>query len=113
MNLQEAKELLNTCVRNELRDHAFGDTEVGWTKNGAEVAYGYFGYTAVVSINYINGNHEDYVGDFEGEDAKQLRNYGTTGQISRNDETGPDEYQEGVVMHGLTLEGVREELTGE
>jgi hypothetical protein len=109
MNLQEAKEFLNTCVRNELRDHAFGDTEVGWTLNGAEVAAGYFGGgTADVCINYDTVNVA-----FSAAEARELRDCGTIGISERNDETGPEEYQEGVVMPGMTLEGVQDELTRE
>jgi hypothetical protein len=47
---------------------------------------------------------------FRGKDAAEVRNCGKL-QVERNDETGPDEYIEGQTMPGLTLEGVRQELT--
>lgn len=110
MNLEEAKAFLNTCDRDELRDHAFGDTEVYWftkTINREEVATGYFsGCSGAISIlnNGVSFNFEDG-------DAQELRNCGTKGTISRNDETGPDEYEEGTIMPGLTKEAVLEEIT--
>lgn len=107
MDLEEAKTLLSGAIRHELRDHAFGDTEVYWVLKGKEIATGYFGGgTADVSI-ISNSNTS-----FEGEDARALRNLGEMGDVARNDETGPDTYVEGQTMPGLTLEGVREELTG-
>ena len=108
-SLEEAKAFLNTCTREELRDHAFGDTEVGWMINGREVASGYFGSTSkIISIISETGKS---VWCCKGTDAQELRNTGTLGKVERNDETGPDQYQEGYTMPGLTLEGVRAELT--
>jgi hypothetical protein len=103
MTLDEAKRILNECVRSELRDHAFGDAEVYWEDDGEEVAFGYFGQTSSVGGDGWS---------FEGREADELRKCGRTGLIERNDETGPSMYQEGKCMPSLTLEGVREELTG-
>jgi hypothetical protein len=102
MTLQEAVASLEGSVRIELRDHAFGDTEVMWMKDGAEAGHGY----------YSAGIAECTIGDtmFRGKDAAEVRNCGKL-QVERNDETGPDEYIEGQTMPGLTLEGVRQELT--
>lgn len=109
MELEEAKELLNKCKRTELQDHAFGDTEVTWTLAGYFVAEGYFGGgSANVHIEW-EGKSYNY--DLS-HNAGALRNCGTLDGVERNDETGPDEYQEGVTMPGLTAEGVLEELTG-
>lgn len=107
MTLEEAKELLDKCDRGEQRDHAFGDTEITWWLDGKEVAGGYFGGgSANVWID-----HQEFRAAFKGEVAQQLRKCGAKTVIERNDETGPDEYQEGVTMPGLTLEGVRDELS--
>lgn len=103
MEIDEMKELLNGCTRSENRDHAFGDAEVYWTKNGVEIAEGYFsGSVQEVSIGHI---------PVRGTTASELRYCGIEGHIERNDELGPEEYVQGRIMPGLTLEGVREELT--
>jgi len=104
MTLDEAKKLLTECIREELRDHAFGDAEVYWMKDGQEEAAGYFGSKAEVEIRGTI---------FKGPDAHELRKCGTIGAVERNDSTGPDQYVEGQCMPGLTIEGVRKELTGE
>jgi hypothetical protein len=103
MTLEEAKNILNDSVRQELRDHAFGDVEVSWIWDGIEVANGYFGGSA--------SNVSFAFGEFTGPEAWELRNCGTLGAVERNDETGPEAYQEGRCMPALTLAGVREELT--
>lgn len=102
MNFETAKTLLSECDRHELRDHAFGDVEVMWMKDGQKVAEGYFSHTrADVVINGVS---------FEGADAIDLSKCGTIGNIERNDETGPDEFVLGQTMPGLTREGVNKEL---
>lgn len=109
MLFADAKALLESCERRELRDHAFGDTEVSWFKDGSEIAGGYFsGRNADV---WIRVDEDATIIGFEDMEARQLRELGTVGQIFRNDETGPDTYAEGQTMPGLTLEGVRKELT--
>lgn len=106
MDISEAKALLDTCIREELRDHAFGDVEMFWNKDGVPIASGYFGGVyADVCINHKSS--------FKNDEARELRNCGTEGHIERNDETGPTEFVEGQIMPGLTKEGVRQELTGE
>jgi hypothetical protein len=108
MNLEEAKTLLNGATRHELRDHAFGDMEVYWVKNGKEIACGYFGGDhAEISVFKPAADATT----FDGDDARALRECGTLGMAARNDETGPNEFIEGQTVPGLTLEGVREELT--
>lgn len=103
MELTAAIILLNTCVRSELRDHAFGDAEVSWTKDGKEIAGGYFGRDASVWIN--DGP------SFKDDEARQLRRCGSEGHVERNDETGPESYSEGNILPGLTKEAVFKELT--
>lgn len=109
MELSEAKELLNACVREELRDHAFGDVEVYWRKDRVHIAAGYFsGTTANV---WFIAEDEPPSASFNDRDASELRTCGTNGHISRNDEVGPDNYVEGKIMPALTKEGVLEEIS--
>lgn len=105
LTLEEAKNLLAQCKRDELRDHAFGDTEICWTNAaGVEVANGYFGGSFPGCVDFVGAQ------TFSGADASALRKLGITGTIERNDSAGPDQYQEGQTMPGLTREGVRAEL---
>jgi len=105
LSLVDASALLASCERSELRDHAFGDTEVTWTDpEGTVVADGYFGGTASVVVAGTS---------FDGEDARALRDCGSLAAVGRNDETGPDEWREGEAMPGLTAEAVRAELEAE
>ncbi len=153
--LQEVRDLLETCNRSELNDHAFGDSEVYWhhaterepCKNQCdhgieheyycagitgtgdkatsnveaccehrmcdlcqgtgmspkEIAFGHFGRTSEIGA-------DDNSWEFEGKDARSLRDCGTVARRVRNDLAGPSKYSEGVCMPGLTLEGVRKEL---
>lgn len=118
MNLQEAKDILSTCERQESRDHAFGDVEVYWIRENQEmqqdeeVATGYFGGGSA-SVSVALPGTTDQFAHFEGLEAKELRAYGVVGHISRNDETGPDVFVEGYTAPGLSLADVRKELTGE
>jgi hypothetical protein len=104
MTLDEAKALLATCKRDELRDHAFGDCEITWEQDGKDVAWGYFG------IDAREVSMEDKT-VFLGEEADALRSLGARGGVERNDSTGPVHYVEGQAMHGLTPAGVLEEIT--
>tara|TARA_Y100000034_G_C6672985_1_gene295558 strand:- start:154 stop:582 length:429 start_codon:yes stop_codon:yes gene_type:complete len=138
MNLSDAKKLLEGTLRGELRDHAFGDREVTWfvVKDGlvvAQAAEGYFGGgSSGVSVyavplpfaepwDFKTGGsslaedlaEDAYAGaEFDGRDAVELLECGSL-HIERNDSTGPDSYQEGSCLPGLTLEGVKKELCGE
>lgn len=123
MNLDEAKTLLNLCTRDELRDHAFGDREVSWTrkdKNGKTllVADGYFGGSGVGvgGVSILGPEDENgqmtTIASFDGKEATELAKCGADVHIERNDSTGPDTYADGKCMPGLTLEGVLKELTG-
>lgn len=106
MNVAQAANILSECMRDELRDHAFGDREVFWIKGQVTVATGYFG--GHYSVSFCDGSVS-----FSGADALFLAEYGTEGDIERNDEMGPDRYVDGEIMPGLTLEGVFRELTEE
>lgn len=105
MNLEEAKKLLDGAKRCELRDHAFGDMEVFWTVDGEGVADGYFS-CSTRSVSILGGP------TFTDDDADALQDCGTLDEVWRNDNTGPETFQAGVTMPGLTKEGVFEELTG-
>jgi hypothetical protein len=105
MDFETAKTFLNNSVRSELRDHAFGDVEMFWSRGKEEVGTGYFG--GGTSEVYVQGT------TFTGQEAHDLRKCGVEGEIHRNDETGPDLFVEGFVEPGLTKEGVFRELTGE
>lgn len=110
MTFEEAKKLLNRCRKSELRDHAFGDAEVGFYLDERHVAEGYYGKDSSISIL-----SEDQSGvtdtEFTGKEADELRNCGSSEKISRNDSTGPDTFKQGECLPGLTLEGVFKELT--
>jgi len=108
ITLDEARTILNTCTRSELRDHAFRDREVYWERGGEEVGFGYFGGGA----NSVGVDWEGRHGSFSGAEARALSTCGSRGAIERNDETGPDRYSDGACMPGLTLEGVKKELCG-
>ena len=109
MTLEEAKELLNQCTRHECRDHAFSDREIYFTMGAVDVAEGYAGGGLSDIVIYGASPEED--ARFNGNEADELFECGAVGGIERNDSTGPDEYQEGECMPGLTLEGVLDELT--
>lgn len=103
MEVKEAKAILDDCDRDELRDHAFGDREISWTRSGFEVAYGYdTGKECGVHI----------VGDtaFEGDDARLLIDCGTLAHVERNDSSGPPDFVPGRIVPGLTRQAVRQEL---
>lgn len=105
MNFREAMELLDECKRSELRDHAFGDVEIYWTKDGEEIAYGYFSG----SVQSVFSDHFS----FKGEEAKELRSAGVEQSIERNDETGPDEFVQGQTMPSLMKRNIFDEITKE
>lgn len=126
LTLGQAQALLELTERDELQDHAFGDAEVYWFAqfqgHRIEVACGFFGsgkYDGVTIYNprtVLNNDGEtpfEMIGDFKGDDARQLRTCGKKGHIERNDETGPDQYAEGDVMPGLSKGDVFFELTGQ
>lgn len=109
LSFDTVKLILSDCVREELRDHAFGDAEVFWSKNGKEIAEGYFGGGGA-SV-WLPGPGQSTLATFSDMEARHLRQCGTTGHIERNDETGPKTYQEGKIMDSLTKEAVYYEIT--
>ena len=111
MILLEAMAILGGARRYELRDHAFGDREITWITTGEDekdVGSGYFsGSCSEVSVLGTNDTWTSFVGD----EADELSKCGTLSSVERNDSVGPDTYEEGEVMPGLTKYGVLEELT--
>lgn len=103
MTPQEAKNILDSCDRHELRDHAFGDREISWTRRGLEVAFGYSD-GSTCGVHLVGGEA------YEGEDAKMLVDAGTLRHAERNDEAGPTDFVEGRIMPGLTKQAVRQEI---
>lgn len=92
MTFEEAKKLLNNCRKDELRDHAFGDAEVGFYLGEKHIAEGYYGKDSSISIL-----SDDQSGatdtEFRGKEADELRNCGSSKNIARNDSTGPDTFK--------------------
>lgn len=88
MTLDEAKAFLSAMHREELNDHAFGDSEVYWTDlNGEEVASGYYGSTGdEVHIDGALAGTSNTL--FIEADARELRQCGTTVSKTRNDSGG-------------------------
>lgn len=77
---EEAKKLLDQCVRDELSDPAFGDSEIYWKIGENEIATGYFGSsTEEVSVK-IDG---EWV-EFKGKEALDLKLCGTLGRREFN-----------------------------
>lgn len=109
MTLEEAKALLVTAQRDELQDHAFGDSEVYWLVDDKQIAYGGFGGDNDLVAVHLHESTEPTI--FRGDEARALRGLGTRGTVERNDRTGPAAYVEGQTMPGLTREGVLTELT--
>lgn len=94
MKFDQAKQLLDKCIRYELRDHYFGDREVVWKRaeNGEEVADGYFG--GGENTVYIMEDATDMDrAQFTGHEARELGRCGRVVHIDRNDTTGPDYYE--------------------
>lgn len=106
IDFERACAILSECTKDELRDHAFGDREITWyNKYDQTVASGYSGR---------DGREVTFCGFdayFEGSDASVLIDLGSLADVERNDSTGPDEFEDGNVMPGLTNEGVLNELT--
>lgn len=84
MTFEEAKELLMTCNRSELRDHAFGDKEIYFdTPEGEQVAEGYCG-GGIVNITVHRTMFQD-------DEAAELLKLGHLVKVERNDSQGDDD----------------------
>ena len=113
VTFEQAKELLAGCERRELKDHAFGDREIYFTKDDKNVAEGYSGSGGPSIMIFGEREDQEDATHFNGSEASELNGLGTYMGSERNDSTGPEEFEEGECMPGLTLEGVRQELEGE
>lgn len=95
MTFEEAKKFLNECVREESRDHYFGDREIYWRKEidgeMVDVADGYFG-PGSRQVWIMDPKVDMDRSEFTGEQAKELASCGKVIFIGRNDMTGPEEY---------------------
>jgi hypothetical protein len=81
--LEEAKELLDGCLREGLVDYAFGDSEIGWWLDGCHVAEGYFSGSGDSVTIESNGQR------FVGAEARELKHVGRNhGRVLRNDSLG-------------------------
>lgn len=88
MTVAEAQAFLSGSSKFECRDHSFGDREVYWSKDGKDIADGYFGS----SSQHVSIQGQRFVGN----DAYLLDKVACRrehGSISRNDETGEDYYR--------------------
>lgn len=118
MSFNTVKLILSDCERHELRDHSFGDVEVNWYKGDVTIAYGYFSRSSaevrVYRSDNPNAEFPSYrkLAEFTGDQAHELRLCGEI-HVSRNDETGPDEFTLGEIQPGLSKGDVYHELTGE
>lgn len=95
MTLDEAKAYLSTLVRDEMRDHTFGDAEVYWQAGREDdestVAEGYFSLDSDVVTIFANQEHCPDGAEFNGAAARELRAYGLDVRIRRNDGGGFDD----------------------
>jgi hypothetical protein len=69
ITIEEAKAILSTCKREEVRNYSFGDTTVYWIVGNKRIAMGY--YNSYRSSVYFY----DSMTAFDGEDARLLASY--------------------------------------
>ena len=118
MDIQKARAILARSTREELRDHAFGDAEIYWVdysipgefNGGTEVGFSYLGGSGPLFVGVTDPSTGEDI-TFKEDEARQLLMLGSSVRVERNDSTGPDQFTPGKCMPGLTLEGMREELT--
>ena len=77
VDLDQAIKELSNSVRDELIDHAFGDREITWTRNGVEIASGYSGSEGTL----VTFTAVDEGKTFQGREALALTHIGTPGNI--------------------------------
>lgn len=86
MDFDLAKKILSESIRDELRDHAFGDKEICWRNNyGQLVATGYVGSSGAEC------GMAGFDVSFSEAEARELSCLGTLGEVERNDSMGDDE----------------------
>lgn len=80
MTFDLAREILNESIRDELRDHAFGDKEIYWRNN-----YGHMVATGYVGPRRVECGMAGFDVSFSEEEARRLARLGTLGNVERND----------------------------
>lgn len=86
MTFDLAKAILAESIRDELRDHAFGDKEICWRNNyGQLVATGYVGSSGAEC------GMAGFDVSFSEAEARELARLGTLGNVERNDSMDDDE----------------------
>ncbi len=89
VTFEEAKVILSKLVRQELRDHTFGDEEIYWHNKDSN---------EIIATGYSNGKVTEVCvnnNSFDGKQAEELIKLGQEVNIERNDTTGPDEFKLG------------------
>jgi len=83
-----AIEELNKAKRSEIGGHAHGGvTEVYWIIDENEIAYGYFGASATIHVDFVQaGEHIKMT--FQGERAMALRHCGSCVSVSTDSDHG-------------------------
>lgn len=83
----EAKKILESLTRYETVDRAFGDADVIWNDDaeGETVAEGYFTRDAARDTVFFPKHKTEFLG----EDARELRKFGTLSPLSYD--SGPGE----------------------
>jgi hypothetical protein len=69
ITIEEAKAILSTCEREEVRDYDFGGSSVYWTKDNRRNAIGY--YSGSMSLVFFRESKTV----FKGEEARLLASY--------------------------------------
>lgn len=80
MDFGLAAKILSESVRDELRDHAFGDKEIYWRNN-----YGHMVATGYVGSRRADCGMAGFDVSFSEEEARHLARLGTLGTVERND----------------------------
>lgn len=89
MPFEYAKTFLAASTRDALVDHAFGDSEVFWLREGREVASGYMGRSSK-SVS-VNETKHFAATKFQDKEAEELDALGQRGHIDHNDAGDPRE----------------------
>lgn len=91
LTFEQARVLLSSAAFDSLVDHAFGDTEFGWTKAGQQIAGGYDNRRGCEV--WISKTVSYAVTEFRGKEADALYNArGKTNRSERNDAGDPREW---------------------
>ena len=80
MDFGLAAKILSESIRDELRDHAFGDKEIYWRNN-----YGHMVATGYVGPRRVECGMAGFDVSFSEEEARHLARLGTLGNVERND----------------------------